>query len=175
MTSLSPQMAANITAQERAAAHTWGITDYFKLMNKEHFDTVFVCSWPYREVSANTWLLQASSPSSQLSALLPLSSVQLTGALPRSRDTPLWQTHTYMLFASVRSLGWLMTNSSLVTWRWCSFMPGKQWAVMNNLTLVIIEVKLLLSGLVTIWYKTAQQDLSCKVTSAHSMLSTYIC
>lgn len=103
-------------------------------MNTEHVDTVFVCSSPYREVSANTWLLQASSPSSQLSALLPLSSVQLTGALPRSRDTPLWQTHTYMLFASVWSLGWLMTNSLLVTRGWCSFMPGKQWALISSIT-----------------------------------------
>lgn len=171
MTSLLPQVAA----KEGAAAHTWGIPDYFKSLYTEHVDTVFVCSWPYREVSANTWLLQASSPSSQLSALLPLSSVQLTGALPRSRDTPLWQTHTYMLFVSVRSLEWLMTNSSVVTRGWCSFMTGKQWAVMNNLTLVTTEVKLLLSGLVTMRYKTAQQDLSCKVTSTHSMLSTYIC
>lgn len=170
MTSLLPQVAANFTAQERAIAHTWGITDYFKLMNTQHVNTVFVCSWLYREVSANTWLLQASSPSSQLSALLPLSSVQLTGALPRSRDTPLWQTHTYMLF----TLGWLMTISLLVTWGWCSFMPGKQWAVMNNLTLVMIETP-------AFWVThnvvstTAQQDLSCKVSSAHSMLSTYIC
>ena len=54
---------------------------------------VCACGWAYREVSASTWLLQASSPSSQLSALLPLSSAQLTGALHWSRKSPLWKSN----------------------------------------------------------------------------------
>lgn len=41
----------------------------------------------YREVSASTWLLQVSSASSHLSALLPLSSAQSGGDWPRSRGT----------------------------------------------------------------------------------------
>lgn len=158
MTSLLPQVAGNhwlFQVNEHAAC--WHCVCVFPTVprgERQHVAVTGIVS-----------VLPALGPPASL-----LSPAHRSSALLQRHST-LANTHACMLFASVRSSGWLMTNSSWLTRGWCSFMSGKQWAVMNNLTLVVTEVKLLLSGLVTMWYKTAQQDLSCKVSSALSVLS----